>query len=263
MFKRCFITMKQLADRLESFKLWTYDIDYKQLAEMGFYYTGYGDKIRCAFCQLELYNFNSPACDPIIDHKRWSPRCPYVLETVEFMTTICQYSHTQKSLFPEIIVNNEHLDFTTHEARLLSYKHWPIVLKELVFDLCVAGFYYTNIGDYVCCYVCGIKVNHWYANDSPMQKHYNFNPYCNLVRLMYNNSGCVINSNDSNTPSAPPSDRPNDGECFSCKCNVVCVALIPCRHLCLCTNCAPVCTTCPVCNVQATGIFRVNIPAPH
>lgn len=54
---------------------------------------------------------------------------------------------------------------------------------------------------------------------------------------------------------------PINGErvCRSCKKQESSVLLLPCRHLCLCTNCESFLHTCPICNSFKTATIHVNL----
>ncbi|KAK9747895.1 hypothetical protein RND81_02G022000 [Saponaria officinalis] len=45
--------------------------------------------------------------------------------------------------------------------------------------------------------------------------------------------------------------------CKGCKTKEVCVLLLPCRHLCLCTDCEGFIEVCPVCRVKKAGSLQV------
>ncbi|XP_065341033.1 baculoviral IAP repeat-containing protein 7-B-like [Cloeon dipterum] len=48
------------------------------LAKSGFYYTGDGDNVRCAFCNLEVRGWEE-GDTPDREHTRWNPDCPFLL----------------------------------------------------------------------------------------------------------------------------------------------------------------------------------------
>ncbi|XP_065339942.1 baculoviral IAP repeat-containing protein 7-B-like [Cloeon dipterum] len=49
------------------------------LARSGFYYTGYGDNVRCTFCNLEVCKWGA-GDTPDGEHKRWNSKCPFMLK---------------------------------------------------------------------------------------------------------------------------------------------------------------------------------------
>ena len=52
-------------------------INPERLAEAGFYNIGKKDCVCCGFCELRLKNWRS-LDNPIEEHKRHQPRCPYI-----------------------------------------------------------------------------------------------------------------------------------------------------------------------------------------
>uniref|UniRef100_A0A336KV49 CSON000011 protein n=1 Tax=Culicoides sonorensis TaxID=179676 RepID=A0A336KV49_CULSO len=48
------------------------------LAQIGFYFIGSTDLVKCYFCNLEIGMWQ-PDDDPVKEHLRWSPNCPLLL----------------------------------------------------------------------------------------------------------------------------------------------------------------------------------------
>ncbi|KAK3091939.1 hypothetical protein FSP39_023847 [Pinctada imbricata] len=69
------------AARLDTYKSWpTGNAQHpRDMTEAGFYFTGEGDCARCFHCGIGLKNWD-PADNAWVEHARWSPRCPYMLE---------------------------------------------------------------------------------------------------------------------------------------------------------------------------------------
>lgn len=65
---------------------------------------------------------------------------------------------------------------------------------------------------------------------------------------------CCCGGNDERE-SAKPIAR----ACRSCGVREPTVFLLPCRHLCFCSTCAPNSTRCPVCNTCKSGTVHVNL----
>lgn len=67
--------------RLDSFKRWPVDnpIEPHDLAAAGFYSTGVDDRVVCFKCDLHLKQWKA-GDDPWNEHKKFRPRCPFVLE---------------------------------------------------------------------------------------------------------------------------------------------------------------------------------------
>ena len=64
--------------RIESFIHWPLAyISVNDLAKTGFYYTGKGDRVRCNFCDLEVYEWNAEDI-PEKEHAKWAPNCPMI-----------------------------------------------------------------------------------------------------------------------------------------------------------------------------------------
>lgn len=65
--------------RLQTFRIWprTNSARPDDLAKAAFFYTGTGDKVRCAFCR-DVKGSWSPADVPDDEHRKISPDCPFV-----------------------------------------------------------------------------------------------------------------------------------------------------------------------------------------
>ena len=62
-----------------------------QLVDAGFYYTGVGDKVRCAFCLGSLYDWGETD-DPISEHRGFFPDCVFMKHHDDLMEYI-NYKH--------------------------------------------------------------------------------------------------------------------------------------------------------------------------
>lgn len=62
--------------RLSTFSNWTLvTTDKRLLAQIGFYYIGPTDLVKCYFCNVEIGMWQ-PEDNPVDEHLRWSPNCP-------------------------------------------------------------------------------------------------------------------------------------------------------------------------------------------
>ena len=74
--KKQFIT---LISRINSYENWPERIKQtpEEMANAGFYYTGFGDHVRCFFCDKGLHNWENED-NPLEEHARWYPYCNFV-----------------------------------------------------------------------------------------------------------------------------------------------------------------------------------------
>lgn len=147
-------------------------MDVRQLAAAGFWYTKSEDIVRCAFCNVEVGRWEE-GDDPMEEHKKWSKNCSFLkhmdvgnipvdpqnppplpsLETTGFDE--CGIFNIKKSDNCPVIPSLEklgiqkrytpaHAEYSTLEARLQSFKSWPVGLKLKPQELAEAGFFYTG-----------------------------------------------------------------------------------------------------------------------
>jgi len=63
---------------LQTFNNWPVKfLDKNKLAAAGFHYTGIKDIVCCAFCEVQLKEWEPEDC-PLKEHKRWSPACAFI-----------------------------------------------------------------------------------------------------------------------------------------------------------------------------------------
>ncbi|XP_071115031.1 baculoviral IAP repeat-containing protein 7-like [Haliotis cracherodii] len=67
------------ASRVSSFRNWPSGKEQtpQMLAKAGFFYAGFGDSVKCFYCDGGLRTWER-GDDPWSEHARWFPRCPYV-----------------------------------------------------------------------------------------------------------------------------------------------------------------------------------------
>ncbi|RWR99177.1 Baculoviral IAP repeat-containing protein 2-like protein, partial [Dinothrombium tinctorium] len=76
-----FSIMRDENERLYSFEIGNWNIDYinkKELANAGFFYLMNNDRVQCAFCRGVICEWE-PGDNPIEEHKKHYPRCPFIL----------------------------------------------------------------------------------------------------------------------------------------------------------------------------------------
>eukprot|EP00920_Eleutheroschizon_duboscqi_P009303 GHVT01021242.1.p1 GENE.GHVT01021242.1~~GHVT01021242.1.p1 ORF type:complete len:123 (+),score=3.39 GHVT01021242.1:29-397(+) len=88
--RTCFSTniedrMAHYGTRLASFKDWNSQTSLSclKLADAGFYYTGEDDEVACSSCRVLLGNWHQRSQPPLEEHRRASPRCPFISNNEE------------------------------------------------------------------------------------------------------------------------------------------------------------------------------------
>lgn len=70
--------------RLSTFTHWPHSatgmFPAQYMADLGFYYAGYADCVRCFYCGVGLKSWE-PQDDPLTEHIRWRPECRFLMST--------------------------------------------------------------------------------------------------------------------------------------------------------------------------------------
>nr|XP_022903769.1 death-associated inhibitor of apoptosis 1 [Onthophagus taurus] len=198
------LLMQNYIQRLNTFEGWSVSFIGKEtLAEDGFYYFGEGDKVRCAFCGVEIGRWERGDV-PNAEHRRWNPNCPLLNNSVRLNLCIgvddCGYKMDDNRFRKEegeernlsVLLNNlgietnitvSHPNYALFDKRLASFEHWPVSIKQKPKDLASAGYYYTGYGDQTVCFHCGLGLKAWQEDDDPWEQHALWSEKCVFLRL--------------------------------------------------------------------------------
>lgn len=274
--------------RMTSFNNWP---QYKhqtpqQLAAAGFFYAGFGDNVKCFYCDGGLRNWE-PGDDPWSEHARWFPRCSFV-RTVKGD----QFIRDTQERFSHLNNTPEH-QVEPREVR--ARMELPMVRAVLE----------TGVSRSSVMQVIERRLRET-GDDFPTAE-----ALLNAVLTLEENPGAlnVSSSHDlgamdippdippdipldiTSSPPDPSPTRaiqrpPNTGEtssnrtvetgskdlveenrllreqktCKICLDAEVGVVFLPCGHLCCCVMCAPAVRQCPICRADIRGTVRTFIP---
>ncbi|XP_018331060.1 death-associated inhibitor of apoptosis 1 [Agrilus planipennis] len=210
--------MRKEANRLKSFVNWPCKfLKPEQLAKAGFYYTQYGDKVRCPFCNVEVGQWEE-GDDPLSDHARWSGSCVFLRQRPcgnisieedpnpvmpQGYDTCGKYGiEVRPNSFPgresdqcgsqenslrkygvQSNLGTAHPNYALLEKRLASFSEWPPSIKQTPKQLAEAGFFYNQKGDQTICFYCGGGLKDWVPCDDPWEQHAKWFSNCGFVRL--------------------------------------------------------------------------------
>lgn len=76
----------------------------------------------------------------------------------------------------------DNISYRTFERRLGSFKKWNGKVKPEILAQC--GFYYLFCEDICKCFYCGVEIFRWNYNDCPIEEHYKYNKYCDLIECL-------------------------------------------------------------------------------
>ncbi|CAI9717316.1 baculoviral IAP repeat-containing protein 7-A [Octopus vulgaris] len=163
--------------RLDTFENWNPSVPVAptDLAKNGFYYLGYRNIVKCAYCSVHLYKWKENY-DVYEEHTRLNPECP-----------ILRYLRK--------------MDLEYEQNLQKSFVKWPTHHPLKAKDLVANGFYYKGPADNVCCIFCKCEINNWKASDNIKEKHRSISPNCPFLceKLI----GNVPTSNQSNKFDSP------------------------------------------------------------
>ncbi|ACF05377.1 IAP-3 [Adoxophyes orana nucleopolyhedrovirus] len=253
---------KNYCNRLGTFTNWTYAISPEALAENGFYYTGYLDTVRCAFCKLEIGSFD-PDDDVHQEHFKYSPMCTY-LGIIKCMDA--------PSPAKIVIKPPNYPEFASEKQRLDTFHTWPQLMPIKPKQLAEAGFFYTGFGDKTKCFYCGGGVCKWELNDDPWEQHAIWFGNCTYVKIIKGQNfiqkvvteSRLIKENESNgdtilptMPDTENEDYDDEKLCVTCCQEKRNIAFDMCGHVVVCAKCALKCKKCPICRRSFESVIKL------
>lgn len=256
------------------------------LAESGWFYTGKDVITQCFKCGF-LHDQWKPGDDPLLVHEEKCKECSFCMEK--------QREHLQQATAVSKEFKVVGIDYSTKDARLQSFSVVCLgkdINKE---EFVEAGFYLIEGAIPVLsvkCFSCHLIVSDWSPGDDPYIKHYKLKPDCLYLKEQsikkpshkesFNGEDpCRVSSlpddvydrrrSPTTSPSSsgvfksPPAnfashqeEKEEDGKyCTVCLCNKKQYAIVPCGHLCVCSECSVMLTHCPLCRGTKQGVLRI------
>nr|WDA64805.1 IAP-3 protein [Oryctes rhinoceros nudivirus] len=168
------------------------------------------------------------------------------------------------------------------QERLKSFANWPIALIQKPKVMADAGFYYTNHGDQVVCFSCGLGMHRWLPEDDPWEKHaeYNIRDKCSYLYMMRDAAFIAkCKRRRQRVEATPPTltsiavktqatdDDDDDDDkaevkvvppkcnyCLEYDCSIV---FVPCGHFTSCSQCSFAFTACPICRRDISDKIKI------
>lgn len=69
-------------------------------------------------------------------------------------------------------------------SREQTFQNWPIQMMQKPKDLIKNGFFYTDVGDQVTCFYCGVTLKQWDKSDTVELEHLNWKPNCLFAKMV-------------------------------------------------------------------------------
>lgn len=152
-------SMKSEERRLRTFRDWPdgAPVSPADLAAAGFFFTGPDDRVQCFCCGGALYDWFAED-DPIAEHKKYFPTCPFIQGQNVGNQQIRSTTVTQDCVdgqflamlqtlgMEEAIVGTqtEYPDMETEYGRLTTFENWPAYAQVSPGSLARAGFFFKG-----------------------------------------------------------------------------------------------------------------------
>ncbi|CAH1799478.1 unnamed protein product [Owenia fusiformis] len=187
--------MKSQAFRIASYTKWPKWANARpvQLADAGLYYTGMYDEVKCFACKAKFKQW-SEVNDPMSEHMKASPNCPFVQEELQsgnipLVTDVADiqeidgFREEAAQIEDQADVPNNDVDglpidasgeypkYALESKRLGTFTNWPTSHHIKPVDLAEAGFFYQGYSDNVRCFFCGMGLGNWEKGDTPWEEH--------------------------------------------------------------------------------------------
>ncbi|AAZ67406.1 ihibitor of apoptosis (iap) [Trichoplusia ni single nucleopolyhedrovirus] len=266
-------SMQRFSNRLKTFDSKEWINPYVlpiELAMNGFYYLGSRDQVRCAYCKIEICNWQQ---EDVVerDHKHYAPQCPFIkkLDEEKNKHNTCELN---KFIF-------KYPNFDNVVKRINSFRNWPRNRTDYI-DLAEAGFFYTGLGDRVKCFYEGCTLSDWSCDRVPWQQHARWFPNCRYVLFVKGrdyvqrviSESCVIPApkpdsipkldapivqETASTSSLEDTQELSKSECKICFSKEINACYIPCGHVVACIECAWSIPDCPICRKAFTNVIKI------
>lgn len=138
----------------------------EDLSKAGFYRTKCYEHVICCGCGWQSDNGRLTLQHLNFLHKVSNPDCK-----------MCEYLEGD---YNHYFKNKQSVDNTEKMMRE-TFLIWPKPYPR-VEEMLEAGFYYTGAEDAVSCISCGVILDTWKPEDSPMREHRKASPHCEFVQ---------------------------------------------------------------------------------
>ncbi|KAK3107823.1 hypothetical protein FSP39_022994 [Pinctada imbricata] len=153
--------------------------------------------------QNDIETDSVPSYYRLWEEKSPPPATPTYRRSIEQEIVLApepQKVYSLQPLYPE---------YVGYSTRLKTFKDsWPRYLRgPKVEDMARSGLFYSQIGDKVVCFQCGLGLKFWEPNDCAYKEHARFSPQCKYVKM-------VIDRNHQMTKQGLEGDNLSSGEFF-------------------------------------------------
>ncbi|XP_076076970.1 baculoviral IAP repeat-containing protein 3-like isoform X2 [Mytilus galloprovincialis] len=283
--------------RRATYKNWPPNLDFLHpldLSECGFFYSNFGDCVRCFHCGIGLRNWESDD-NPWVEHARWSRKCPYLLQRKgqEFIDSVLSVLGLQTDSEIEMQTANA----GTEPASQVSSGYGTASANDVRDPICHPAAQYIireNIfGDnkekQVKQTMNQLLQNHEWddiTNDmlvNALLESKDIMENLDTKTNSLNLSESAVSKSDSNAQSTKPEDKNKEKEtqksgeedpekiqkeneelkdlytCKICLDERVGITFVPCGHLVTCKDCSPKIRRCPLCRTFIRGTIKTTM----
>ncbi|CAB1329258.1 unnamed protein product [Coregonus sp. 'balchen'] len=240
------------------------------LVRAGFFYTGYGDNVKCFYCDGGLRNWE-PGDDPWQEHAKWFPRCDFLIQRRgrDYVSNI-QDTHfhretvggSQTPVSREMTSENDVVGGLGAPSAMLS----PVVqtVLQMGFEAglveslvqtkyLLTGQHYTSVSDLVTDVLAAEEEDRTRGLQSRVQE---------LMERQGPSAGGVRTQTPIREKVGDPTPEEllrqlqEERTCKVCMDKLVSIVFIPCGHLVVCSDCAASLHHCPICRATIRGSVR-------
>nr|XP_022288747.1 putative inhibitor of apoptosis isoform X2 [Crassostrea virginica]XP_022288748.1 putative inhibitor of apoptosis isoform X3 [Crassostrea virginica] len=267
----------------------------RALAVAGFFYAGYGDYTRCFFCGGGLRNWE-PGDDPWTEHARWFPKCAFTRQNKgdQFVALVqvrhqelealeASNGHPDEQTHGLDLASNENssqIDVTSLPSfQSIQEMGYQSHIIRRAFDLVKRTKELIDVkAEDLLDVILDLEENA--GNDIPPSSATGTTQEVKEVKVTATRSNTDTNNTQGKlTNPSVKSTTTGSGTsaaeqeitqslleenrqlkelmiCKICMENEASIAMLPCGHLCCCTDCAPAMRKCPICRQFVKGTVR-------
>ncbi|XP_075032811.1 baculoviral IAP repeat-containing protein 7 isoform X2 [Mixophyes fleayi] len=236
--------LAEASERLATYRNWPQyaEVTPDQLAQAGFFYTGYRDNVRCFHCDGGLRNWER-GDNPWAEHAKWFPRCEFLIQSMGpgYIRSIQDIQFSSPESTPESRRSSDRSPNTPSNS--------PSDCQAFLQSSIAQGALQMGFDENL---VASLVESRFLLVGAP---------YSSVSDLVHD----LVQADEERTACTTETALSTEEQlrrlkeeriCKVCMDREVSMVFVPCGHLVVCKDCAPNLRHCPICRATIRGSVR-------